>query len=239
MNKIRITLFLIVVFLINSCASIPQSSDFLSLKSKPSYVVPIVGISKNIIIKQANAILINEKYGLFITYAHIIDEVEKLEVKIYNKWYTVETKEKWIDHYTNLAIVKIKRKIILPEAAPLADITSNDTTVYIQGYLAREDFKQILHFGYHSIECMAEDVDFDLNQLLENNRLRDLYQHYILIKVNSDEKIYHGMSGSILITNDKKVVGILYATDVETKTLGLVMPAYEIKKLLNKVIEDL
>ena len=242
------------------------------INAAPS-VVPIVIVDSNgSDIGSANAIIVDENFGLLATNAHVVydpnrEALSDLKVWLSQTWQKVEAREEWTNYYADVAIVCIVDPSARLDIKKVARLSSSSVspslgdTVRIKG-IVRNRGLFLPSWSDSGIPATAQVVtthrywgdDYRHSSdeerqrllfLLPKNYLYRLYNDcFYIMDPNIDSLIgpwrtfRRGASGSAIEDINGTLVGILSGAG-RRRGLGIVIPAYEIQNLLDKVRKDL
>lgn len=132
------------------------------------FVVPVIvidALGKDVGL--ASAFLVDGKEGLFVTNAHVVAAGEKLEIRIGDTWYPIETRKEWIYWEADLAAMKLNNGGgTLPESAVLGVSSAViDSMVKIEGYIVKETDKESGYIDSYFVDGLIKKInaDWDIN----------------------------------------------------------------------------
>ncbi|MCH7759599.1 hypothetical protein IID20_04560 [Patescibacteria group bacterium] len=259
MKKQRIIAIFILLLglIIGSCIFFSHSPVTISdSQALPPYIMPIYTTTDTSqYISLGNAFLIDLENRLFATMAHQFDWPGEMTTKIwiFNKWYLIKVKEKWINWDADIAIVQLitDRNIKLPRAGYLKNgLLEKESVINVKGYQhdGKSTFKK-LGLDPHSLKGLVlnpsaywsnpvEMAKIKIRQLkgetISKGDRSYLYMNYIYFSFETEQESYASLSGSPVL-QDEYIVAMLSAAGDN----GLAIPAFEISNLLEKVRDEL
>jgi len=226
----------------------------------PPYVAHIAVMDETgWIVGFANAVLVDDVEGFFVTNAHVIATGETFLLILGSQVYEqVETEEEWINWEADLALVKIDVAQVtspLPKPPSFVEPPSVGSSVTVSGYVVDPAQMHKLPTSYYSVAARIESIQswwgitlgaavdvlvvsrqFEARMKVPKEDWHLLYTNYIELKRlrygGENDGFREGLSGSPVLTEDGNVIGILSGAN---EGAGVAVPAKEIKALLEKV----
>lgn len=245
--KNSVKLLCCFVLLITTACAISQKIFRPGPSEIPKYVSIISTKSEIDESWVAHSILIDKDFCLYATNSHMIKTGGSYEIKINDKWHYAETKGGWINWYADLAILKLTycEPSRLPSPAVLGGEIKPGARITLITYIGIIDS---IVLNTHSDWGINYASEVELKKLklkiykgvkIPKGKLLKLFTDYFWVRPENGQKyqFIFGMSGGVYVDKTtKKVVAIHNAT---TNYEAFAIPASELKKLLEKVREDL